>query len=229
MTTRPVEETGLRHSLVEDAFGLVTGTFVASLGIFLLKSAHAVTGGTAGLSLLLSYATGISFGVLYFVTNLPFLVLAFILGNFIALFNWSGIGSWIAVTGAEGLERIGQVLPDLGVEAAATQTADHRLVRVLHQLQDVCGWRAPLAHRAILDLARRDHLTVEEHVAEDAALLGAQVLGLNVVATSMVGNVVVESNPRDLIRAWSGRLTIHHNRRIQGNELRQVHTSTRIQ
>ena len=76
MTTRPVEETGLRHSLVEDAFGLITGTFVASLGIFLLKSAHAVTGGTAGLSLLLSYATGISFGVLYFVTNLPFLVLA---------------------------------------------------------------------------------------------------------------------------------------------------------
>ncbi len=38
---------------------------------------------------------------------LPFLVLAFILGNFIALFNWSGIGSWIAVTGADGLEAIG--------------------------------------------------------------------------------------------------------------------------
>ncbi|MCT1385475.1 AbgT family transporter [Brachybacterium sp. p3-SID1565] len=35
---------------------------------------------------------------------LPFLVLAFILGQFIALFNWSGIGSWIAVTGAAGLE-----------------------------------------------------------------------------------------------------------------------------
>ncbi|MFC0672639.1 AbgT family transporter [Brachybacterium hainanense] len=38
---------------------------------------------------------------------LPFLVLAFVLGNFIALFNWSGIGSWIAVTGAAGLEAIG--------------------------------------------------------------------------------------------------------------------------
>ncbi|WP_152352546.1 AbgT family transporter [Brachybacterium subflavum] len=38
---------------------------------------------------------------------LPFIVLAFILGNFIALFNWSGIGSWIAVTGAEALEHIG--------------------------------------------------------------------------------------------------------------------------
>ena len=38
---------------------------------------------------------------------LPFVVLAFILGNFIALFNWSGIGTWIAVTGAAGLEEIG--------------------------------------------------------------------------------------------------------------------------
>lgn len=33
----------------------------------------------------------------------PFLVLAFILGQFIALFNWSGIGSWIAVRGADVL------------------------------------------------------------------------------------------------------------------------------
>jgi aminobenzoyl-glutamate transport protein len=38
---------------------------------------------------------------------LPFVVLAFILGNFIALFNWSGIGTWIAVTGAAGLEGVG--------------------------------------------------------------------------------------------------------------------------
>src|SRR5690625_5797426 len=38
---------------------------------------------------------------------LPFIVLAFILGNFIALFNWSGIGTWIAVTGADALEGAG--------------------------------------------------------------------------------------------------------------------------
>jgi len=65
-----------RHSLVEDAFGLLSGTFVASLGIHLLHTAHAVTGGTAGLSLLLTYATGWPFGVLYVLTNLPFLALA---------------------------------------------------------------------------------------------------------------------------------------------------------
>src|SRR5699024_8471373 len=31
---------------------------------------------------------------------MPFLIRAFILGQFIALFNWTGIGSWIAVAGA---------------------------------------------------------------------------------------------------------------------------------
>ena len=36
-----------------------------------------------------------------------FLVLAFILGQFVALFNFSGIGSWLAVAGAGGLESIG--------------------------------------------------------------------------------------------------------------------------
>ena len=36
-----------------------------------------------------------------------FLVLAFILGQFIALFNWSGIGTYVAVAGANGLEAAG--------------------------------------------------------------------------------------------------------------------------
>lgn len=38
---------------------------------------------------------------------MSFLILAFILGQFIALFNWTRIGSWIAVAGASGLEAIG--------------------------------------------------------------------------------------------------------------------------
>ena len=81
MTTPPVDavalpEPTMRHGLFEDAFGLLSGTFVASLGIYLLKAAHAVTGGTAGLSLLVSYGTGWSFGVLFFLINLPFFALA---------------------------------------------------------------------------------------------------------------------------------------------------------
>lgn len=38
---------------------------------------------------------------------MSFLVLAFILGQFIALFAWSGLGSWIAVRGADGLQASG--------------------------------------------------------------------------------------------------------------------------
>ena len=66
----------LAHGRVEDVFGLLSGTFVASLGVYLLHSAHAVTGGTAGLSLLISYATGWSFSAVYPLSNLPFLALA---------------------------------------------------------------------------------------------------------------------------------------------------------
>ena len=66
----------LAHGRVEDIFGLLSGTFVASLGIYLLHTAHGVTGGTAGLSLLISYGSGWSFSLVYVLVNLPFLVLA---------------------------------------------------------------------------------------------------------------------------------------------------------
>lgn len=56
--------------------GILTGTFAASLGLFLLKSSGAVTGGTAGLALLLSYSVAVPFGVIFFAVNLPFFVLA---------------------------------------------------------------------------------------------------------------------------------------------------------
>lgn len=64
------------HSRVEDVAGLLTGTFLASFGIFVLTSAGVVTGGTAGLGLLLSYALPVPFGVVFFAVNVPFFVLA---------------------------------------------------------------------------------------------------------------------------------------------------------
>lgn len=67
---------GLRHSVAEDVFGILSGAFVASLGLDLLHSVNAVTGGTAGLSLLLGYATGVPFGLLFFLVNVPFFALA---------------------------------------------------------------------------------------------------------------------------------------------------------
>ena len=63
------------HSRLEDAVATLIGTYVASLGVFLLHSGGDVTGGTAGLALLLGYASGWSFGLVFLLVNLPFLAL----------------------------------------------------------------------------------------------------------------------------------------------------------
>ena len=64
------------HTTWDDVIGILTGACIASLGIFLLKSSTVVTGGTAGLSLLLNYFSGRSFSIIFVVVNVPFLALA---------------------------------------------------------------------------------------------------------------------------------------------------------
>jgi uncharacterized membrane-anchored protein YitT (DUF2179 family) len=69
-------DTAPAHTVPEDVGGVLTGTFLASMGVYLLGSVGAVTGGTAGLALLLSYALPFSFGPVFLVLNLPFLAVA---------------------------------------------------------------------------------------------------------------------------------------------------------
>ena len=69
-------EQSMAHTLPEDILGLLTGTFTASLGLHLLQSSGAVTGGTAGVALLLDYATALPFWALFAIVNLPFAALA---------------------------------------------------------------------------------------------------------------------------------------------------------
>lgn len=65
-----------RHTLYEDVFAILIGTSMVSLGILLFSKATLITGSTAGLALLLQYATGVPFAVMFFAINLPFYVLA---------------------------------------------------------------------------------------------------------------------------------------------------------
>jgi uncharacterized membrane-anchored protein YitT (DUF2179 family) len=65
-----------RHTLYEDVFAIVIGTAMVALGITLFSKATLITGSTAGIALLLQYATGIQFGALFFAINLPFYLLA---------------------------------------------------------------------------------------------------------------------------------------------------------
>ena len=65
-----------KHTLKEDAIAMLTGSIITAQGVFFLQAAHLLTGGTAGLSLLLAKLIPLSFGTLYFVTNVPFYFLA---------------------------------------------------------------------------------------------------------------------------------------------------------
>ncbi|ROO85513.1 putative 5xTM membrane YitT family protein [Actinocorallia herbida] len=66
----------VRHSLLENVVGIAVGTLVASFGLYLIDASGAVTGGTAGLVLLLAKVLPLPFGVIYAAVNVPFVVLA---------------------------------------------------------------------------------------------------------------------------------------------------------
>lgn len=68
--------TGWRHTPLEDVQGLGIGTLMVALGLAFLQTLGLVTGQVAGLALLVSVWTGLAFGPVFFVLNLPFYWLA---------------------------------------------------------------------------------------------------------------------------------------------------------
>jgi uncharacterized membrane-anchored protein YitT (DUF2179 family) len=64
-----------QHSLLEDVYALFTGTTLIAIGLVLMKVAGIVTAGVAGLALLASYKTALGVGLLFFLINIPFLLL----------------------------------------------------------------------------------------------------------------------------------------------------------
>ncbi|PQZ29347.1 YitT family protein [Ochrobactrum vermis] len=86
-----------RHRLYEDVIAMLIGTSFIALGITLYSQATLMTGSTAGVALLIQYATGTEFGLLYFLINLPFYYFsvrrmgwAFTIRTFVAVAMMSG-------------------------------------------------------------------------------------------------------------------------------------------
>lgn len=73
---RPTPENAAPHSLLEDAQAILTATFLFAFSMSIVSSAGLLTGGTSGIALLGHYATGLPFGRVLFVANVPFYVLA---------------------------------------------------------------------------------------------------------------------------------------------------------
>lgn len=65
-----------RHTLFEDAQGILSGTLMCAFALHLLTSAGLMTGQTAGLAILIGYATGWPFAPVFVAVNLPFYWLA---------------------------------------------------------------------------------------------------------------------------------------------------------
>lgn len=65
-----------RHTALEDVHALLIGSSFIAVGLTLLKAAGLVTGGVAGVALIVSYLTGWPVGLVFLVLNLPFYVLA---------------------------------------------------------------------------------------------------------------------------------------------------------
>lgn len=67
-----------RHSLLEDAQGIAYGATMAAFGVVILTHLGLVTGQTAGLAVLISYATGWGFGPVFFALNIPFYLFGYL-------------------------------------------------------------------------------------------------------------------------------------------------------
>ena len=65
-----------RHSIFEDLFGLLSGSILFSVGLSLLHASGVLTGGAAGLALLIANNTGAQVGTIYLLIGIPFFFLA---------------------------------------------------------------------------------------------------------------------------------------------------------
>lgn len=179
-----------RHTLFEDAQGLAFGATMAAFGVTVLTHLGLVTGQTAGLAVLLSYATGWGFGPVFFTLNLPFFWLglrrmgrAFTVKTVVAVGLVSGLSA--LMPGWIGFARLDPVFGAIlfgfasgaGLLAIFRHGASLGGIGILAlMLQDRTGFRA--GHAQLLF---------------DAALFAVAALLLppQIVATSFLGAVVV--------------------------------------
>ncbi len=71
-----VDKKSQRHSIFDDLFGLLSGSILFSVGLSILHSSGVLTGGAAGLALLISNNTGAQVGTIYLLIGIPFFFLA---------------------------------------------------------------------------------------------------------------------------------------------------------
>lgn len=181
-----------RHSPLEDAQGIFTGSMVAALGLTLIGSAGLVASGIAGVAFILHYLTGYSFGLFYTLLNLPFYVLslkrlgkAFTVKTFLAV----GLTSLITEIQPRFLKietldpvwaaLLAGVLLGFGLLALYRHRASLGGIGILAvYLQDRFGWRAGLVQLAFDLVVLAGAFAVAAPFIVLCSVVGAVVLNL---------------------------------------------------
>jgi uncharacterized membrane-anchored protein YitT (DUF2179 family) len=181
-----------RHSLLEDAQGLAYGATMAAFGITILTHLGLVTGQTAGLAVLISYATGWGFGPVFFAVNLPFYVFgylrmgaAFTAKTFVAVALLSALSVWMP-----GQLSFASLNPWLGAVLFGFLSGSALLALFRHgaslggvgivalMLQDRLGWRAGWVQLAFDALLFAAAFLVTDARTVAISFLGALVVNL---------------------------------------------------
>lgn len=74
----PVTPIPTAHSWFDDTHALIAGSLFVALGMTMFGHAGLLTGGVAGVAFLASYASGLAFGLFFFLFSLPFFVLSWV-------------------------------------------------------------------------------------------------------------------------------------------------------
>ena len=151
------------HSRTEDAMAILTGVTLVSVGVAFIASAGLLTGGMTGLAFVLHYATGIGFGKLFFVLNLPFYWLALRkLGTGFTLKTFTAVALLSALVGLQSqFLQISQLHPAYAAITGGLIMGIGFLMLFRHRcslggvgilalyLQDRFGWRAGKVQMAV--------------------------------------------------------------------------------
>ncbi len=181
-----------RHTPLEDAQGLLFGTLMAGLGVLFLRDAGLATGQTAGMALIVSYATGWDLGLVFLGLNAPFYLLALLrMGRLFALKTLAAVAllsallAWapdfvtLGPTHPAAAAALGGVAAGFGLLALFRHGGSLGGVGVLAVwLQDATGFRAGWTQMIIDAGVFAAALAVLDWRAVGWSLLGAALLNL---------------------------------------------------
>ncbi|MFS2225472.1 YitT family protein [Pantoea sp. B65] len=157
----------ISHTAMDDVYGLALGVMFISIGLNILHFSGMVTGGVAGIALLLSWFIDKPIGILFIVTNIPFM-----------FFSWWKMGSAFTFK---------TLMVNVALMAASLIIPDLLKIDYIHPLfSSLVG--GTIIGMGILCLARHNASVGGTGVI---TLWGQKVYGVNAGKTQMMLDVVV--------------------------------------